>query len=326
MRFIITLLIGALAAIPVFPAQAQNMAAPAARAQSTAPSESIAAVVNSSAITASDVAERRRLIMVSSGMPDTDDMRARVTPQIVNMLIDEALMLQEAKRLGIEIEDKDIRDGFAALAAQNKFTPEQFAQILSRSGLTPAALNSQIRAQLAWSKVVARKVRPQIEITENQIDAAIDRLKRDEGKEEYLVAEIYLPVENPDQERDVKQLADRLTTEMKAGKAPFSAVAAQFSQAASASKGGDKGWVQKGQLPEAVDEALGAMKPGELSLPIRSLTGYHILLLRKKREITAETMPTRDEMLNRIGNEQLDRMQRRYLLDLKSAAFIERRA
>ena len=187
-------------------------------------------------------------------------------------------------------------------------------------------LTEQIRSQIAWSKVIQKKVRPQIDITDGQVDAALQKIKSTEGQTEYLVAEIFLPVDSPQQDQSVKQLADRLARELASGKAPFPAVAAQFSQSASASRGGDMGWVQGDQLPEAIAQALAGMKQGEIRGPVRSLTGYHLLLLRNKRTVTAETLPSRDDVRQRIGMEQLDRAQRRYLLDLKSAAFIERRA
>ncbi len=288
-------------------------------------SETIAAVVNGDAVTASDIAARMKLIMTSSGMPDTEEVRRKVAPQIVNMLVEESLMMQEAGKQHVAVSDEEVQQGFAMLAQQNKFTPDQFRQILARGGIPADALNDQIRAQMAWTKVIQKKIRPQIEITDGQVDSYLKKLQANIGTPEYLVAEIYLPFENAKQEADVKQLADRLTGELLARKAPFGGVAAQFSQSASASKGGDMGWVQADQLPESVQTVLAGMKQGEMSRPIRSMTGYHILLLRNKRQITAETMPSRDDVRQRIGMQQLERMQRRYLLDLKSAAFIERR-
>jgi peptidyl-prolyl cis-trans isomerase SurA len=311
-RLFLSLLI-AVMMVPVF--------APHAQAQS----ESIAAIVNNDAVTMSDVAARMKLIMVSSGMPNTDEMRAKIQPQIINMLIDESLILQEARRQNITVSEEEIAKGFEALSAQNKFTGDQFRTILARSGIPQSTLNDQIRSQLAWTKVIQKKIRPKIDISDNQIEASLQKLKSKEGSQEYLLGEIFLPVDNQQQEANVKQFADRLTAELSSGKAPFTGAASQFSQSASASKGGDMGWVQGGQLPQEVDAVLQQMKEGELSKPIRSLSGYYIIVLRKTRQITADTMPSRDDIRQQIGMSQLDRMQRRYLLDVKSSAFIERR-
>jgi peptidyl-prolyl cis-trans isomerase SurA len=290
------------------------------------PQASIAAVVNGDPITMQDVRMRMRLIMSSSGMPDTPEMRQKVTPQIVNMLIEETLIAQEAKRDGVSVSRADLDAAFEGLAEQNKFTPDQFKEVLAHSGIPRAALDAQLRSQIAWSKVIQKKIRPRIEISDNQVDARLKKLNDSLGTEEYLIAEIFLPVDNAQADANVKQLADKITGQLSTGKVPFHAVATQFSQSASASRGGDVGWVQGPQLPTQVEEVVKQMKPGELSKPIRTLTGYSIVLLREKRAITAETMPSRDDIRQEIGMSMLDRMQRRYLLNLKSSAFIDRRA
>lgn len=285
----------------------------------------IAVVVNQGAVTASEIEGRMRLIMASSGMPDNKETRDRIRPQIINMLVDENLMMQEAGRLGLSVEKTEIQGGFAALAQQNNFTPDQFREILRNQNIPMRALESQIAAQIAWSKVIQSEIHPKIQITDNQVDAVMDSLLSNRGQREYLISEIYLPVESPQQEKEVRQLADRLAGQLVKGDVPFQAIARQFSQSASAARAGDVGWVEASQLAEEVAAALEKMKQGTLSNPVRSLSGYHIVLLRDQRVISDDTMPSRDEVMNRIGMEQLDRMQRRYLLDLKSAAFIERR-
>ncbi|MBI2233705.1 MAG: peptidyl-prolyl cis-trans isomerase, partial [Micavibrio aeruginosavorus] len=162
-------------------------------------------------------------------------------------------------------------------------------------------------------------------VTDRDIDDRMELLQASLGKEQYLVAEIFLPVDTMAQDADTLALAQRLTREILQNKAPFQKVAAQFSQGAAAARGGDLGWVQEGQLPDPLNALVATMKEGDLSQPARSLTGYHILLLRSKRVVQAENLPTRDQVMNFIGTERLDRLQRRYLMDLKAEAFVERR-
>lgn len=287
--------------------------------------EQIAAIVNNEAVSASDIAERTKLMIMSSGLPDSKEIHQKMKPQVANTLIDEALMLQEAGRLQIPVTPEDIDRGFESLAQQNKMTGEQFASVLKQQGISISSLRDQIRAQIAWSLVIQERLRPQIAITSRDIDALLDRFQSSIGKNQYLVSEIFLAVDSPAQEQDVKQLAHKLTGQMSGGKVPFPRLARQFSQAAGATKGGDMGWVQEGALPEELDDMLSRMKEGDLSQPVRSLSGYHILYLRKKRTLTPETLPSRDDLANKIGSEQLERLQRRYLLDLRTSAFIERR-
>ncbi len=286
---------------------------------------SIAAVVNDKAVSAADVEDRMALVMTSSGMPNTKDMRERLRPQIIAALIEEQLKLQEAARLEIVVTQADIDEGFAVIAGQNGLTGSQFASLLQKEKVSPHTLQEQIKAQMAWSAVIQKRLRPQVSITDNEVDATLQRLKASTGKTQYLASEIFLPIESPRNENDVRQLSDRITRELIEGGASFQRLAQQFSQAAGASRGGDMGWVQEGQLSTELDEILSKMNEGELSQPIRSLAGYHILYLRKKSAISAATLPSREEIGTRMGMERLDRLQRRHLQDLKASAFIEHR-
>ncbi|PJB70215.1 MAG: rotamase [Alphaproteobacteria bacterium CG_4_9_14_3_um_filter_47_13] len=296
-----------------------------ATAQQMARVETIAAVINEDVISESDLLDRMRLVIASSGMTDSKEIRERMMPRIMGILIEEKLKLQEAARLEIAILPEEIERGFASIAAQNNFTPEQFRMVLNKTGVSAKTLEDQIRAQIAWSKIVQVKLRPQILVSDNEVDVMIKRFKANEGKTEYLVSGIFLPVENPAEESGVRQLADNLTRQILEDKVPFPRLAVQFSQAPGATKGGDMGWVQEGQLPEEIDSVLGQLQEGELSKPIRTLSGYHIIHVRSKRMTTAQNIPSRDEIMNNVGLERLDRLQRSYLLDLKTGAFIEHR-
>lgn len=294
-------------------------------AAQAARTETIAVVVNSDAISATDVNERLRLMMVSAGIPDSKETRERLLPQVVNVLIEEQLMLQEAKRLEIQVSPEEVAKGFNKLAEQNGMEPAQFREVVRRSGVPVRAMDSQIKAQIAWGRVVQQKLRPGISVNDLEVDSMIERLRRNIGKDEYLLGEIFLPVDNPAEAAQIGQLASKLTSEMLQGKVPFPRVAAQFSQSASSKRGGDMGWVEADQLPVELEEVLARMNEGDLSAPIKTLTGYYIVTLRKKRTITEDSIPSRDEVLYRMGTERLERAQRSHLLNLKSSAFVERR-
>ncbi|MCB1556238.1 MAG: peptidylprolyl isomerase, partial [Alphaproteobacteria bacterium] len=288
-------------------------------------SEGIAAVVNDGAVSETDLAERMSLIIVSSGMPDTSETRDRIQSQILDVLIEEQIKLQEAARLDLTVEDEEVDSAFAALAQSNNFTPEQFVSVLEKEKIAPYTLRDQIKANLAWSKVVQEKLQPAITITDNEVDAMLARLAAGIGKNEYMVSEIFLPVDHPADEPEVKKLAEKLTRELLDQKVPFPKIARQFSQSAGASSGGDMGWIQEGTLSTEIDEVLAKMEEGDLSKPIRSAAGYHIVYLRKKRTITEDSMPSRPGLMHKMGLAELERRARRYMLDLKAAALIDKR-
>ena len=100
----------------------------------------------------------------------------------------------------------------------------------------------QVRAQIAWVKVVNRQIVPRVTVTVDQLDMAVDEARRNEGQPEYLLSEIVLPVDNPAQAQVVAQDAARLVQTLREG-ASFESLAPQVSAAASAERGGDLGWV-----------------------------------------------------------------------------------
>lgn len=285
----------------------------------------IAAVVNDDAISMRDVEERMKLVMVSSGLPNTKEIQQKILPQIMESLIEEQLKMQEAARNNKKVSDEEIAEGLATIAQQNNFTPEQFQEIMKRQGVPVKTLLRQIRAQLAWNKVVRDVYRRQVDVSTKDVDSRIARMKALIGKTEYLVSEIYLPIDDPKRAGEVQQFATRMAQELQAGKAPFGPVAAQFSKAAGAEKGGSLGWIQEGHLVPDLEKVLLSLEEGKISNPIRSGNGVYLLHLQKKRVLTEESIPARDELTNQIGFERLDRVQQKALVDLKASAFIDRR-
>lgn len=287
--------------------------------------ESIAMVVNEQAITMSDVQDRMALIIASSGLPNTPDVQQKLLPQILGSLVDERVRMQEADKLNLSVSPAEVDEGFATIAQQNNMEPEQFRQMIVRGGLNIKTMEDQIRAQIAWGKVVQAKLRPQVVVSEGDIDNYLERLAGNTGQPEYLVSEIYLPVENPKQQAQTQQFAQKLVQEIRSGEAPFEKLAQQFSKSAGAPQGGNIGWIARGQLSQELDEKLPLLEKGAVSAPIHTPTGFYILMLRDQRVVTADNLPSRDEVMSTIGLQRLDRLQRRYLMDLKAAAFIENR-
>ena len=246
--------------------------------------EHIVAVVNDSVISTSDINDRIKLAMLSSGLPETPETVQRLMPQILRALVDEQLQLQEAKRLDITVSDQEIDQTLERVARENNIQGDMKTFIASHGG-SPEALVQQARANLSWAKVVQRELRPRVDVGDDEVDAVIHRMRANAGKQEYLVAEIFLPVDNPGDENQIKQFADNMVQQIKGG-ANFAAIARQFSQGTGAATGGDIGWIQEGQLPPELDHALTSMHEGEVSDPIRTAGGYHILALRQKRTIS----------------------------------------
>lgn len=247
--------------------------------------EGIAAVVNDSIVTISDVRDRLLLALLSSGMPNTQEMRERLFPQVFRSLVDEQLQLQEGKKYDISSSDAEIDQALQNIAAENKIPGGDMAAFLRSQGASVASLREQVRANLVWNKVVMRTIRPRIDIGDEEIDALLQKMRTDAGKQEYLVSEVFLSVDRPEDEAEVKALAEKLAEQIKDG-AVFGAIARQFSQGTGAGTGGDMGWIQASSLGAEVGRALQSMEVGQTVGPVRSGNGYHILGLRDKRVVS----------------------------------------
>lgn len=242
----------------------------------------IAAVVNDQVVTVQDLNERLRLIMATSGIQNSQQARARLVPQVLRGLIEETLQLQEADRLGIAVQPQEIDRALVNIAKRNNLTAEQLREFIARSGISSETLARQIRAQIAWVKVVNQQIRPRVQVTVDQLDMAVEESRQNQGQPEYLLSEIVLPVDSRAQEELVRQDAERLVQTVREG-ASFEALARQVSVAASAEQGGDVGWVPASTVPGELLPTLEELAPGEISDPVRSNVGYHIFQLRDRR-------------------------------------------
>ncbi len=269
LRLAMAISIGLLAAGPVNSALTQE-------------AQGIAAVVNDEVVSAYDLEQRVALIVSSTGVDGSGEAGKRLREQVLRTLIDEKLQMQEARRLEVVADPKEVDETLNGIAEQNRMTTEQLRETLERSGVSIDSLLTQIQAEIAWSELVRKKFLSRITPGDEQVDEVLARMEANAGRPEYLVAEIFLSVESPDDDEEVRRSALRLMEQLQAG-AAFNAVARQFSQAATAATGGDLGWVAEGQLSTELDKVLGEIKPGEVSSPIRAGGGYYILLLRDKR-------------------------------------------
>ncbi len=242
----------------------------------------IAATVNEDIISVYDLISRTRLAILASRLEDNNETRQRVARQLLRIMIEEKLQLQEAKRLGIQVSNKELEEAVERIEKANRWAPGQFKAFLQSAQVPPTAALDQIRANLAWQKVVRRRLQPQVDISDTEIDETLAKLRENIGKPENRVAEIFLPVDRPQLEPEVQRNAEAIVQRIKAG-TPFPVLAQQFSQSPSAAQGGDLGWLQPGQLDPTLERAVAALQPRETSAPIRTLAGIHILYLIERR-------------------------------------------
>lgn len=268
-------------------ASAQRPTTQGAAAQ-TAPGQGLRVVarVNDDAITDFDLSQRVLFAIKTSGLQDSPDLRQRMAPQMLRQMIDERLQVQDSKKLGVKPSEAEIQNRYTEIERAAGLGRGQFRQYLQSVGISPDIASQQIEAQIAWAKIIRRKVRSQVDVSEAEIDDAMSRMRSNVGKTETRVAEIFVPVDRADSVDEGKRSADRIMEQLRRG-APFAAVAQQFSQGASASAGGDLGWVLPGALDPSLDAAIERVQPRTFSEPVRSGSGWHILYVVDRRPFAA---------------------------------------
>jgi peptidyl-prolyl cis-trans isomerase SurA len=248
------------------------------------PSEdSVAAVVNDDIVTEYDLHQRLALVIATSGMQPTPEVVKKLKPQVLEQLKTEKLELQESKRKNITVSPPEVDKEIEGIIRDNHLTMEQLKSILGRDRVDVSTLRAQIAVQLAWQKAIEDEYGDRISITPADVDDEMARITDGSNKPHYLVAEIFLPVENSDQNEKVLKDANDLVTQLQNG-SPFPSIARQFSQSPSAAEGGDMGWVHDGQLAPELNGALQTLAVGTVTPPIRSVGGYYILALRDRQE------------------------------------------
>lgn len=267
-------------ALTIFAGIALMTAAPTASAQQV---EGIAAVVNDQPITTLDVRDRMRLIISSAGVQPTDEMLARIQDQAIRGLVDETLQLQQAREFELDVQEAEVDDAIADIAARSGATVEEVEADLARSGIDINTLRQQVRAEIAWQILVSGRYRSRIRISDQQIETALDRFIQSASQPQYRLGEIFIEITPQGGEERAVGTIQTIYGQLRQG-APFQAVAQQFSDAASASAGGDTGYLPLSGLDAQIAEAASQMETGQISNPIRVPGGYQIIAMIDRRE------------------------------------------
>ena len=241
---------------------------------------SIVAVVNGDIVTRSEIDSRRRLLALSAGV--AGDTGAQGGDQILRLLIDERLRIQELSRRRIPVTDQDIASSVANIESRNGLPPGGVVQNLRRAGIEPRVLYDQIRAQIGWARLLRGMLGEQANISDAEVNEFLAAQRARLGEPEFLVSEIFIPVENPGQEAQVRRFVTDIIQRLRQG-VPFPMVAAQFSQSQSAIQGGAMDWMTGDRFDPAVTNILKQMPEGAVSNPIRVPGGFEIVQLRDKR-------------------------------------------
>lgn len=260
----------------------------------------IAAVVNDDMISSLDVEQRMRFTLATTDLSDSPEVRERLRPQIIRQLVDEHLQMQEAARLGIVVTQEEIDGAFENVNQQRGLPSGSFERFLESRNVPLETVKGQMRAQIGWSKVVVDSLRKKVRVSEDEIRREQENAALGKDISEFRVSSIVLAVDSPEDEPSVRELAIKLATEIRGG-ANFSALARQFSAgSADIIEENQNRWVAPHQLEPVLAKALNALEVGEVSPPIRTLAGYHLIKLHDARTVNTAQVLDSEIVLKQI--------------------------
>jgi len=252
------------------------------------------AIVNGDVITGTDVDQRLALVLLANGGRVSDEEKERLRVQVLRNLIDESLQIQEAKSNEITIDRAEINQSFARVATNFRQSIDAFGKYLRDNRSSERTMKRQIEGELAWSRLLRRRVEPFINVSDEEVKQIVDRLTASKGTSEYRVSEIYLSA-TPENSAEIFANGRRIIDQIRQG-GSFQAYARQFSEASTAAVGGDLGWVRAAQLPEQLAQAAQEITVGQIAGPIEIPGGFSILYLTDTRQVLVAN--PRDAVLN----------------------------
>ena len=244
------------------------------------------AIVNGTLVTGTDIDQRVALVMAANpdAKPSAEELQA-LRLQILRKIIDETLQIQQAKAEKHEVTKDEIDEAYQKIATEKfQMSPTALDRYLLSKGSSPQSLRRQIEGELAWDWLMRNLIAPFVNVSAGEVNELYSQLKASKGTTEYRVAEIFLSA-TPATHDAVFQNANRIVDQIKQG-GNFSAFARQFSEASTASVGGDLGWIKLQQLQNPqLEQVAQQLNPSQLAGPIEIPGGFDILYLIDKRQV-----------------------------------------
>lgn len=259
--------------------------------------DSVVAVINDDVITRQELNERLRVVIGQLQKQGTPLPAPEVLErQILERMITDMLQAQFAKETGIRVDNTQLDLAITRIAQQSGFPSlAEFRNRLEADGVDFNKFREEIRSEIISTRLREREVESKLIISDAEVDSYLaNKTKMGETKEEFLLAHILVVVPERASAADIQAAYDRAEqalNQLKGG-ADFAQVAAGYSDARDALKGGDLGWRPGDRIPPMFMNELQDMQPGQNTAVLRSTSGFHILKLVEKRSGSEQVVIT----------------------------------
>ena len=250
--------------------------------------DEIVAIVDESVITQRDLANRVNLVRVdfqqsNRQLPDEKTLQR----QVLEALINDSLLLQEANRRGIKITDSQLNQTMQRIARQNNLSLSDYRQTIIADGVDYDLYRETVRRELIISALRRQYSQRNAIVTDSEVEDFLERNADADANYEYQLAHILIAVPDaasPEQVNSAQEIAQQVLARLDQGEA-FEQMANTFSTSDTALQGGDLGWRKKAEIPSLFTDQVLKMQPGDYAGPIRSASGFHIVHLKQRRDV-----------------------------------------
>jgi peptidyl-prolyl cis-trans isomerase SurA len=213
--------------------------------------------------------------------------------QVLERLVLQEIQMQRANRAGVKVPDETVNAALQDVAKRNDLTLSQLPDALAKQGEDYAAYREDLRKEITLSLLRQRDVLQHISVTPREIDQFLDKqAKTPSERNEYNVSHILIAVAQEASLAQLDQAAKRAADVYQRAKGgeDFAKLAVANSNSQTALEGGALGWRKGSELPTFLSDVIARLKPGEVSEPLRTPTGYHIIRLNEVRGASAKAV------------------------------------
>ena len=260
---------------------------PNVQAEEVVKLDRIVAIVDQTVVTEQELESRIATVTAQLKKQGTELPAENILrKQILERLITDTLQIQYAAQTGLKVDDNQLDKTIERIAEQNQMTLTEFSEALAKDGVSMRKFRSDIRNEITIARLREREVDGRVNVTESEIDNFLtSQAANTENQDEFEISHILIRTPEEGATEDVqkaKTKVDAAVKELNNGKS-FAEVSASFSDAPNALEGGRLGWKSGTQMPALFLDALKTMQVGEVSQPLRSPNGFHVLKLTNKR-------------------------------------------
>jgi len=284
----------------------------------------VIAIVNDEVITEADVTSHVAALLEAEQTPAMVDAESVEMREVVlRRLIEQRLMLQEAKRAGVAIRSEEILERLDELRGRFA-SEEEFRGSLAQASLSEEQLKEKTREQLLVQRLIDQQVRSKITVSPQEVArelATHPELSRPGDR--VRASHLLIRVNASRSEDAARALITQIHERLRAGE-EFAALAKRYSEDPHRDEGGAMGWIGQGELLPELDAVLFRLSVGEISLPIQTRLGFHILRLDERRDASSLSLTEANRSISQqLYQAKFQEAFVRWLDGLKGHAYIE---